>query len=260
MDFEKAWAIAVKDMREVFSSASIYGPMFAVPIFFAFMLPVLTFYVSIYAAPSIISKISSLPSAAQSLQGASSALFMRYFAINVLGPIFLTMPILTSSVISADSFAGEKERKTAEALLSTPVKKSELLLGKIMASFIPTVILTLAVFAIYGSVTNYFAMGSFHTYILPTAAWLMMILTSPFLAVVTIGVVVLVSAHVRGVKEAQQISTLIILPVLIMPFISILGIAALTVSFFAYIIVLLSVAAIALFYISVKTFRKDSML
>ncbi|MCL4388341.1 ABC transporter permease subunit [Candidatus Marsarchaeota archaeon] len=260
MDFRNAWAIAVKDMREVFSSVSIYGPMLAVPLFFAIVLPVLTFYVTIYAAPSVIARISSLPSAPPILQGANAATFMRYFAINVLGPIFLTMPILTSSVISADSFAGEKERKTAEALLATPVKKSELLLGKIMASFIPTIILTVAVFAIYGTVTNTFAMGSFHEYILPTAAWLMMILTSPFLAIVTIGIVVLVSSHVRGVKESQQISTLIILPVLIMPFISILGLASLTVTFFAYVILILAAMSLALFYVSIRTFRKDRML
>jgi lysylphosphatidylglycerol synthetase-like protein (DUF2156 family) len=103
-------------------------------------------------------------------------------------------------------------------------------------------------------------MGSFHEYILPTAAWLMMILTSPFLAIVTIGIVVLVSSHVRGVKESQQISTLIILPVLIMPFISILGLASLTVTFFAYVILILAAMSLALFYVSIRTFRKDRML
>ena len=70
MDFRNAWAIAVKDMREVFSSVSIYGPMLAVPLFFAIVLPVLTFYVPIYAAPSVIARISSLPSAQPILQGA----------------------------------------------------------------------------------------------------------------------------------------------------------------------------------------------
>ncbi|MEM3841219.1 MAG: ABC transporter permease subunit [Candidatus Micrarchaeaceae archaeon] len=260
MEFGNAWAIAVKDMKEIFSSVSIYGPMLGVPLFFALVLPILTFYVTIYAAPSVIARISSLPTAPSVLQGASAATFMRYFAINVLGPIFLTMPILTSSVISADSFAGEKERKTAEALLATPVKKSELLFGKIMASLIPTVLLTIGVFAIYGVVTNFFAIKNFNTAILPTPSWLMMVLTSPFLAIVTIGIVVLVSAHVRGVKESQQISTLIILPILIMPFISILGLASLTVVFFVYVILILLAIAVLLFYVSIKTFRKDGML
>ncbi len=260
MDTGKSYAIAIKDIKEVFSSISIYGPMLAVPLFFAIVLPVLTFYVTIYAAPAIASRISTLATVPAALHGAGAATFMAYFSVNILGPIFLTMPILTAAVIAADSFAGEKERKTAESLLATPVSASELLLGKILASFIPTVILTLVVFAIYGSITEYLSIITFHLHILPTLPWLMMILTAPFLAIVTIGIIVLVSAHVRGIKEAQQVSTLLILPILIMPFASILGLADLTVGFFAYTILLLSLVSIVLFYIGVKTFRKESML
>ncbi len=189
-----------------------------------------------------------------------SLAFMYFFAINVLGPVFLTIPIFTASVIAADSFAGEKERKTSEVLLSMPVSNGELLFGKLLASFVPTMLLTLAMFAIYGSIVNVLAMSAFSAHILPTQTWLMMLATSPFLAVATIAIVVFVSSHVKGIKEAQQISTLLVLPILLMPFISILGIANLSVRFFAYLIVWLAVADIAIAYASAKTFRKESIL
>ncbi len=54
MSIYKSYVIAVKDMREVFSSISIYGPMIGVPLFFAVVLPILTFYVAVYAAPSVV--------------------------------------------------------------------------------------------------------------------------------------------------------------------------------------------------------------
>ena len=185
---------------------------------------------------------------------------MAYFAVSVLGPIFMTMPIFTASVIAADSFAGEKERKTSEALLSTPIRTEELLLGKIMASFIPAVLLTVAIFAIYGFVTNQLALSSYGHAILPTAPWLMMLLTAPFLAIAAIGIVVLVSSHVKGIKEAQQISALLVLPILIMPFISILGIANLTVSFFLWVILALLIADAVIVYVGIRSFRKESIL
>ncbi|MEM3208858.1 MAG: ABC transporter permease subunit, partial [Candidatus Micrarchaeaceae archaeon] len=235
MDLAKANAIAIKDMKEVFSSVSIYGPMIGVPLFFAIVLPVLTFYVAEYAAPGIASKFVSAVSVHAVSVG--SLAFMSFFSVNILGPIFLTLPIITASVIAADSFAGEKERKTAEALLAMPLSNFELLLGKILASFIPTVLLTFAIFAIYGLTTNYLSYAAFHAVILPTAPWLMMIALTPFLAIAAIGVVVLVSAHVRGVKEAQQISTLLILPLLVMPFMAILGFVSLTVDFFVELLV-----------------------
>ncbi len=260
MDLGKAYAIAIKDLKEVFGSPEIYGPMLGVPIFFSVMLPVLTFYVTRNAAPSIAARIASIPLAALGSASTSGLVFMTFFTISVLGPIFLTMPILTASVIAADSFAGEKERKTSEALLSAPIEVDELLLGKIMASFLPSVVLTIAVFTVYGIVSNALAFMVFHQYILPTAPWLMMLIVAPFLAIAAIGIVVLVSSHVKGIKEAQQISTLLILPILVMPFISILGFASLTVSFFLWISAFLVLADAAIIYAGIRSFRKENIL
>jgi ABC-type Na+ efflux pump permease subunit len=163
-------------------------------------------------------------------------------------------------VIAADSFAGEKERKTSEALLSTPVTTSELLIGKMAASFIPAVVLTLMVFAIYGSMINYFAFRSSGAYVLPTTSWILMILISPFLSLAAIGIVVLVSAHVRGIKEAQQISSLLILPVLVLPFVSIFGVVNLTPVFFLEVMAFLVIVDIAIVHFGIKSFRKESIL
>ncbi len=260
VNFGKAYAIATKDLAEVFTSIEIYGPMIGVPMFFAVMLPVLTFYVTQHSAGSVLSKLISTPASVAGISASAGLIFMTFFSISVLGPIFLTMPILTASVIAADSFAGEKERKTAEALLSTPITRSELLLGKIIASFVPTVILTVAVFAVYGYITNYLSYQIFQQVILPTPTWLMMLLSSPFLAIATIGIVVLVSSHVKGVKESQQISTLLVLPILVMPFAAILGIADLSVGFFGWLIAALAVADVLIIYLGVKSFRKEFML
>ncbi len=260
MEFEKSYAIAVKDMKEVFSSISIYGPMIGVPIFFSILLPILTFYVTIYAAPAIVARITQLNIIPSGLSGFGNISFMTYFSVSIMGPIFLTMPILTATVIAADSFAGEKERKTSEALLATPVRISELLYGKILASFIPTIFLTLGVFAIYGGITDALSLNAFGSIILPTIPWLMMIAVSPFLAIAGIGVVVLISSHVRGIKESQQISTLLILPVLVMPFISVLGIAALSFAFLLHLIIFLAIIDVVIIYVGVKSFRKESIL
>jgi len=69
-----------------------------------------------------------------------------------------------------------------------------------------------------------------------------------------------VSSHVRGTKEAQQISTLLVLPILILPFASITGFAMLTTRLLLYIALFLAIADIAVVYISVKTFNKESII
>ncbi len=255
MNKERYLAIAWKDMKETFSSIAIYGPMIGIPLFFAIALPIFTSYVSLYAGPAIAEKIAGI--AAANAQSETGYTFISFFATNVLGPIFLTMPIITASVIAADSFAGEKERKTAESLLVTPASNAELLLGKVLASFIPTMILTIAIFLIYGSITNYLSYSDFGKYVFPNMAWYMMLLNSPFLAITTIGLVVLVSARAKGVKEAQQISTLLILPVLVIPFISIFDVANLSLEFFLGMLGVLAIASAAVMYLSTITFDRE---
>ncbi len=253
--------IANKDICEVFSSISIYGPMLGVPLLFAVILPFLTFYVALYNAPEIVARIAAIPAAPIYLHDlVSSTSLLSYFAVSILGPIFMTMPILTASVIAADSFAGEKERKTSESLLATPISMPELLLGKILASLIPTVFITISVFALYGVVVNELSMMYFDKAVLPTLPWIMMMLESPLLALAAISIVVIISSHVRGTKEAQQITTLLILPVLLMPFVSTLGIADLTFDFLLRLSVVLAALDLAAIYVGVRTFRKEAIL
>lgn len=259
MDIAKSYYVAVKDMREIFSSVSIYGPMIGVPLFFAILLPVLTNYVALYSGPALAGRIENLTALPPGVN-VKSVGFMLFFSVNVLGPVFLTMPIVTASVIAADSFAGEKERKTSEALLATPLSINELLLGKIIASFIPTILLTLAVFGVYGYIINHLSVQTYGVAILPTLPWLLMLAVSPFLALATISVVILVSSHVKGIKEAQQISTLLVLPILVMPFISILNIASFTVMFFVYVIAGLALLDCLIIYVSIRSFNKESIL
>ena len=67
-----------------------------------------------------------------------------YFTVNYLfAPFFLIIPLMTASVIGANSFAGEKERKTLETLLFAPLDLNTLLWAKILAAFLPATFLTL---------------------------------------------------------------------------------------------------------------------
>lgn len=49
---------------------------------------------------------------------------------------------MISNVIATASFVGEREQKTIEGLLYTPLNRQELLLGKIVASFAPATVIT----------------------------------------------------------------------------------------------------------------------
>jgi ABC-type Na+ efflux pump permease subunit len=122
---------------------------------------------------------------------------------------------MASSVIASDSFAGEKERKTIEGLLATPLTDAELILGKILVAFVPSMIVTLASFLAYTALVDYLGFGLFGRLILPTINWVLVIfLLAPAISVAGIALTVIVSARVKGFREAQQLSVLIILPIM----------------------------------------------
>jgi ABC-type Na+ efflux pump permease subunit len=233
--------------------------MFGIPLAFAIVLPLLSIYIAVHEAANIALAIK-LTNVSSALPAFKSIAFMEYFSINILGPITMTMPIITSAVIAADSFAGEKERKTSESLLATPLTKTELLLGKILASFLPAVIIAMIAFGIYGSIVNYLSFQQFHMFILPTVPWLLMLFAVPFLALAPISIVVLISSHVKGIKEAQQLTSLLVLPLLILPFASLLGLASLSALFMLYLILFLIIFDIILFCLSNAVFRRESLI
>ena len=254
-----ALAIATKDMKEAFSSIDIYGPMLGIPLFFAILLPIFTIYVSQYAGLQIAERILG-PIAVSQTGTLNKLVFIKYFVTNVLGPIFLTMPVITASVLAADSFAGEKERKTAEALLVAPIKNSDLFFGKILASALPAFLITLAVFAIYALIINYFTLGSYGVALFPNATWLLMLADSPLLILTTIGLVVVISSRVKGIKEAQQISALIALPIFLMPFIAVFNIFSFSAVFFGILFVVLALICFAILFTGIKKFNRESMI
>src|SRR4029450_3613219 len=63
--------------------------------------------------------------------------------------MFLLLPMLLPSIIASYSIVGEKSNRTLEPLLATPIKTGELLTGKILASLLPTMLLTWVAGAIF---------------------------------------------------------------------------------------------------------------
>ncbi|MGC9157016.1 MAG: ABC transporter permease subunit [Candidatus Micrarchaeia archaeon] len=260
MNVARVWAIVGKDLADAFSSAEIYGPMLGIPLFFAILLPLFTVYVSQYAGTELAAKLLGIEASIIGGNVANRLAFIVYFSINILGPIFLTMPIITSSVIAADCFVGEKESKTAESLLTSPITKGELFLGKILASAIPAFGITIAVFLIFGGIINYFTNLYYHTLVFPNTDWYLMLADAPALIMATIGLVVIVSSKVKSIKEAQQISALIALPIFIIPFVSVFALVSLSPEFFLGLLLVLAVVALLVIYLGIRTFKKERLI
>jgi ABC-2 type transport system permease protein len=130
--------------------------------------------------------------------------------------LFLMMPLIIPINIAAYSIVGEKATHSLEPLLATPISTLELLAGKNLAAVIPAVLATWAGFLVYCLGVVIIASPPVAAALL-TPIWLAAIfLVGPLMAVLSVNFCLMVSSRVNDPRTAEQISTVIILPVLIL--------------------------------------------
>jgi len=270
LNANKVWLVFRKDWREIRRNRQVLTPILVIPILVSVLLPVVIVSIpnfspsTTFSAGNLSSFLTNLPAniineiTGMTVQQSTIYLLVLYF----LAPIFLIVPIMASSVIASDSFAGEKERKTIEALLATPLTDAELFLGKILVAFIPAIIITFASFAIYSVVVDFLTMDMFNGLrLMPNQIWLTMIFgLSPAIALTSIGLTVTISAKVKGFREAQQISVILLAPILGLVFAQISGALFLGEAVLYALIGVFVLVDVIVFYIGIKLFQREEIL
>lgn len=267
---DKVVLVFKKDWIEVRRNWQVTLPIIIVPLMISVLLPVLLTTISHITGSSGASLsdfenlIRNMPAHVQErVKIMSEQQAMVYImALYFFAPFFLIIPLMASSVIASDSFAGEKERKTIEALLATPISDEELFLGKILVSFIPSMTVTIISFVIYSITFDILSYNMFNgELLLPNIDWLLLIFClAPAIALASIGLTVMISAKVKGFREAQQISAILLVPILALVFGQLSG----AIFFGAQIIVLLTiifgVIDLIIFKIGVRLFKREEVL
>ena len=90
-------------------------------------------------------------------------------------PLFLLVPYMVANVIAADSFAGERERKTLEALLYTPPTDAELFLAKVLTGWLPSLAVAVVGFVLFALAINSAAWPVMGRIFFPSPTWLVLV-------------------------------------------------------------------------------------
>ena len=181
--------------------------------------------------------------------------------VHLLAPLFLLLPFMVSNVIAADSFAGERERKTLESLLYTPLSDLELFLAKTITAWIPSLLVTVVSFVVTTFVVNLAAWPTMQRIFFPTPMWLVLVVwVAPAVGLLGLGAMVLVSTRVRGVQESIQLSSLFVLPIVVLVIAQVRGVMMLgTGNMLIAGIVLWVMSGVVLWY-GARSFRRESLI
>ncbi len=136
-------------------------------------------------------------------------LTMIHFWVRECAGLFLVMPLFIPVLISAQSVAGEKERRTIEPLLASPLTAAEIVLAKSLAAVLPALAITLISFVLFAVGVDIVAWPAAKRILVPDESWLFALLVlAPLLSFFGNTITVLVSSRVSDSRLAQQLAAL----------------------------------------------------
>ncbi len=121
MDLGISWTITKKDFSTFRKHKYIIYTLVLVPLLISILLPTVMWYVL--------------------QRGGPQSLIVPQL-LDAFSFIFVILPGIIPATIGSYSIVGEKVEKSLEPLLATPITDGELLLGKAIAGFLPTLLST----------------------------------------------------------------------------------------------------------------------
>jgi ABC-2 type transport system permease protein len=185
----------------------------------------------------------------------------QVFMISQFMVMFMIVPLAIPATIAAYSIVGEKTNRSLEPLLATPISTSELLIGKSLAAVIPAILATFAAFAIFVIGAWVIVSNPQLLAALIDARWLLSILVvGPLMAIMAVMVSVMVSSRVNDPRAAEQISMVVIIPLLAVFFGQLAGVVIVNSRFVFIAALVLMLTDIILVYLAVRLFQRETIL
>lgn len=259
MNFQRIRTVIDKEWAEVFKNRIVLFTVAFLPLLFT-VLPLGALYGTRGASggrsagdlpPQFLAMCGNLPGNE----------CMQYFILNEFMILFMIMPLIIPIAIASYSIVGEKTTRSLEPLLATPVSTAELLLAKSLAATIPAVLATWAGFTIFILLAPVFgATAGVIRQLLNPVWFLAVFVIGPLIAILAVNFAVLVSSRVTDPRVAEQISAVIVVPLLAVLFGQIAGVIILDVKFMLVGVVVLVIVDIGVAILGARLFQRETIL
>lgn len=212
---DKIWTIILKEWAEVFKNRLVLFSVAFLPLLFI-ALPVITMATtgSFADMPEGELSGSGFTGLDQFCEGVSEAACGQIYILNLYTLMFMILPVAIPVTIAAYSIVGEKTTRSLEPLLATPITTVELLAGKALAAIIPAVVATWISYLLYIVAMWFLVSGEALRYLFDPLWLIAIFVVGPLLTLLSVSVATLISARVSDPRVAEQLSMLVILPLI----------------------------------------------
>lgn len=256
---EKIKTIIFKEWAEVFKNKMVLFTVVFLPLLFA-ALPLIILYSTGGASGGAT---TDLPEQFRAVctEGMSGSECMQFYIVSQFMIMFMLMPLIIPVNIASYSIVGEKTTRSLEPLLATPITTSELLIGKNLAAVIPAVGATLGSFLIFATGAGLLSRSPEVTRALLDPMWLLaIILVGPLLSILSVNFAIMVSSRVNDPRVAEQLSVVVIVPVLGIFFGQMAGLFLLNNRIIALLAVILILLDYVMIRAAIRLFQRETIL
>jgi ABC-type Na+ efflux pump permease subunit len=189
LNWRRIWAITRKEFREYRRNRSVLLAIGIFPIIFLIQ-PL----VSIFLSPA---------SAAGVLQRGNELLYL------------LGIPILIPATLAAYAITGERQQGSLEPVLTTPIRREEIIVGKALAALGPSIAIAYVVYVLFLIAVGLFANPAVAAAIYQGPDVIVQIVYTPLLATATTWIGLAISTRTSDARVAQQLSIFGSLPLFV---------------------------------------------
>ena len=193
--------------------------------------------------------------AALSSQAAAEAFLFQQFLM-----LFLIAPLLGGVALAAHSVVGEKQGRTLEPLLTTPVATPELLLAKVLAAFLPSLVIEIIGLVLYLILVGTFASPGVLSAVISVRSVVLLTAIGPLATLAALQATIAVSSRANDPRSAQQIAVLLVLPLVIMLVGQIVGAFVVPTTTLLFIALIMAIVWVLLLMLSVALFERETIL
>lgn len=262
---QKVKTIVLKEWAEVFKNRLVLFTVAFLPIVFI-ALPLITL-----GATSGISEAESvivgeeeddlgLPGTEELCEGLNSTECLNAYTLNLYGLLFMILPVAIPVTIAAYSIVGEKTTRSLEPLLATPITTVELLFGKALAAIIPALIATWLGYGVYSVAVLIMAGPGVFGYVVQPLWLVAVFVVGPLLTIMAVNVALMVSSRVNDPRVAEQLSMVVIVPIIMGIVGQSLGLVLLDGTVIWIVGGVVALIDVILVYVGVRAFQRETIL
>lgn len=258
---DKMITIIRKEWAEVFKNKLIFSTVLFLPLILAVMpLGMLFVFGSIDGMSAELNDPEIMALAGEMCAGLSAMDCSYVYTLNMFVLMFMILPVAIPVTIAAYSIVGEKTTRSLEPLLATPITTPELLGAKIIAAAVPAIIGTWIAFGLFLIGVKIMAtpavFGEFFK-----VHWLLAIFfVSPLLAILSTCIAVIVSSRVTDPRVAEQLSAVVILPVILLVIGQSVGLILIDRRIMLWLGLVVLVLDALLLWLAIRLFQRETIL